>query len=97
MQGMSKSLHFGKSVHDNAWGLFTKMLQYKLDFDGKYLVKIDKWFASSQTCNICGYKNPVTKDLKVRQWTCPNCNTQHNRDINAAINIKNEGLRLLTM
>lgn len=97
MQGMSKSLHFGKSVHDNAWGLFTRMLQYKLDFEGKYLIKIDKWFASSQTCNICGYKNSATKDLKLRQWTCPNCNTQHNRDINAAINIKNEGLRLLAI
>ncbi|MGN0005025.1 MAG: RNA-guided endonuclease TnpB family protein [Candidatus Gastranaerophilaceae bacterium] len=95
MQGMSKSLNFGKSVHDNSWGTFIQMLQYKLEFTGKYLIKIDKWFASSQLCNICGYKNPDTKDLSVRQWTCPNCNTLHNRDINAAVNIKNEGLRLL--
>lgn len=95
MQGMSKSLHFGKSVHDNSWGSFTSMLKYKLEFEGKHLVKIDKWFASSQICHICGYKNTDTKNLSIREWTCPVCNTQHNRDINAATNIKNEGLRLL--
>ena len=95
MQGMSKSLHFGKSVHDNSWGAFTNMLKYKLEFEGKYFVKIDKWFASSQICHICEYKNTDTKNLSIREWICPNCNTIHNRDVNAAINIKNEGLRLL--
>lgn len=95
MQGMSKSLHFGKSVHDNSWGAFTNMLKYKLEFEGKYFVKIDKWFASSQICHICEYKNTNTKNLSIREWICPNCNTIHNRDVNAAINIKNEGLRLL--
>ena len=97
VQGMSRALNFGKSVHDNGWGMFTTMLQYKLEFEGKYLIKIDKFFPSSQLCNNCGYQNSNTKDLSLREWTCPVCNTHHNRDINAAINIKNEGLRLLKM
>lgn len=95
MHAMAQALNFGKSVSDNGWGMFTNFLDYKLSFEGKYLVKIDKWFPSSQTCNVCGYKNSATKDLSVRYWTCPVCNTAHDRDINAAINIKNEGLRLL--
>lgn len=95
MQGMSQVLNLGKSVSDNSWGAFTNMLKYKLEFEGKYFIKIDKWFASSQICHICGYKNTDTKNLSVREWICPNCNTIHNRDVNAAINIKNEGLRLL--
>ena len=95
MKAMSQTLNFGKSVLDNGWGMFTTFLNYKLSYEGKYLVKVDKWFPSSQTCNICGYKNPQTKDLSIRKWICPQCNTFHDRDINAAINIKNEGVRLL--
>ncbi len=96
MKAMSQSLHFGKSVSDNGWGMFTVFLKYKLAEQGKKLVKVDKFFASSQTCNVCGYKNPDTKDLSVRAWDCPQCGTHHNRDINAAINIRNEGMRLVT-
>lgn len=96
MKAMSQTLNFGKSVSDNGWGLFTTILQYKLEEMGKRLVKVDKFFASSQICNHCGYKNSVTKNLEVREWTCPQCETHHDRDVNAAINIRNEGMRLVT-
>ena len=97
MKAMSQSLHFGKSVSDNGWGMFTTFLVYKLEEMGKQLVKVDKFFASSQTCSICGYKNSETKDLSVRTWDCPNCGTHHDRDINAAKNIRNEGMQLVTV
>ena len=95
MKTMAQGLNFGKSVSDNGWGMFTQFLQYKLSEQGKTLVKVDKYFASSQTCSCCGYKNPETKNLSVREWACPNCGTYHNRDINAAVNIKNEGMRMI--
>ncbi len=95
MKAMSQSLHFGKSVSDNGWGMFTDFLKYKLEEMGKKLVKIDKFFASSQICNICSYKNSETKNLNIRAWDCPECGSHHDRDINAAINIRNEGMRLL--
>lgn len=95
MKAMSQSLHFGKSVSDNGWGMFTVFLKYKLEGMGKQLVKVDKWFASSQTCNVCGYKNSETKSFSVRAWDCPNCGIHHDRDENAAINIRNEGMRLV--
>ena len=64
MQAMSRALKFGKSVHDNGWGMFTRMLEYKSKWYGKILVKIDKFEPTGQTCHCCGYKNPKTKDLK---------------------------------
>lgn len=93
MKGMAKSLHFGKSISDNGWGMFTNMLAYKLAWQGKQLIKVDKWFPSSQLCHVCGYKNENTKNLNIREWDCPQCNTHHNRDINAAINIREEAKR----
>ena len=93
-QAMAQSLNFGKSVSDNGWGMFTAFLKYKLEELGKRLVKIDKFFASSQICSVCGYQNPHTKDLSVREWICPCCQTHHNRDVNAAVNIRNEGMRI---
>ena len=95
MQAMAQSLNFGKSVSDNGWGMFTAFLQYKLEEMGKQLVKVDKFFASSQLCSVCGFQNSNTKDLSVREWTCPCCQTNHYRDINAAINIRNEGMRIM--
>ena len=94
MQAMAQSLNFGKSVSDNGWSMFTAFLKYKLEELGKRLVKTDKFFASSQLCNVCGYRNPDTKNLSVREWICPCCQTHHDRDINAAINIQNEGMRI---
>ena len=94
MKAMSQSLNFGKSVSDNSWGMFMVFLKYKLEEAGKRLVKIDKFFASSQLCSVCGYQNSETKDLSVREWICPCCKTHHNRDVNAAVNIRNEGMRI---
>lgn len=96
MQAMSQVLNFGKSISDNGWGIFVTFLKYKLEDMGKQLVKVDKFFASSQICSVCRYKNPETKNLSVRSWTCPQCGTHHDRDVNAAINIKHEGMRLVT-
>ena len=95
MQAMSQSLNFGKSVADNGWGMFVKFTKYKLEEQGKRLIIVDKFFASSQTCSNCGYVNKGTKDLKIRAWDCPQCGTHHDRDVNAAINIRNEGMRIV--
>ena len=94
MKAMSQSLRFGKSVSDNGWGMFVTFLKYKLEEQGKRLVKVDKFFASSQTCSVCGYVNKGTKNLNIRTWDCPECGTHHDRDVNAAINIRNEGMRI---
>lgn len=88
LKGMSKL--FGKSVHDLGYSMFIKQLQYKTENNGKYLIFADKWFASSKICHNCGYKyNELT--LKDRHWICPNCNTEINRDFNAALNLKDLG------
>ncbi|WP_253293179.1 transposase [Blautia sp. MSJ-36] len=95
MKAMSRSLNFGKSVSDNGWGMFATFLKYKLEEQGKKLVRVDRFFASSQTCSVCVYKNVKTKNLALREWDCPQCGTHHDRDVNAAINIRNEGMRLV--
>ena len=94
MKGMSQALHFGKSVHDNGWGMFTTFLEYKLKEQGKQLVKIDKWFPSTKKCSCCGAEKPMT--LSERTYQC-SCGYVADRDYNSAINIKNEGLRLLAL
>lgn len=93
MKGMSQTFNFGKSVADNAWGMFLRFLDYKLAEFGKKLVKLNKWFASSKTCHVCGH---VLKELSLstRKWECPDCSTVHDRDKNAAMNIKQEGMRI---
>ena len=93
MKDMSKALRFGKAVHDNGWGMFIMFLQYKLTEAGKQLVKIDKWFPSSKTCSVCGKKKD---DLALSEqiYICE-CGNIMDRDQNAAINIRQEGLRLL--
>jgi putative transposase len=93
MKAMSQCLHFGKSVSDNGWGLFTKLLQYKLEDQGKQLYKIDKWFPSSKMCNVCSSVNDELT-LGDREWVC-DCGEHLLRDLNAAINIRNFGLRTI--
>ena len=94
MQNMSRCLNFGKSTLDNGFGMFRRLLLYKLHAQGKILVKANKWFASSQLCSTCGYKNPETKDLNVRAWVCPQCGAVHDRDKNACKNLKNYAIDL---
>jgi putative transposase len=79
---------------DNGFGIFRSYLAYKLKERGKILILVDRWYPSSQSCNHCGYRNTSLKDLKIRTWTCPSCNTTHNRDVNAAKNILKEGIRV---
>ena len=94
MKAMSKTLHLGKSVYDNGWGMFTIFLKYKLEDKGGKLVKIDKWYPSSKLCHECGYKNNELT-LSDRVWVCPNCGSIIQRDYNASLNIRDEGHRIL--
>lgn len=95
MRSMSnRSFRNGKATLDNGYGLFLNMLEYKLADRGKYLVKVDKWFPSSQICSCCGARHHKMKDLSIRIMKC-DCGFTMSRDQNAAINIKNEGLRIL--
>ena len=89
-----KSNH-GKSVNDLGWYYFVQRLKTKAEEQGKIVIEANKWFASSKTCNICGY---VNNDLTIsdRSWICPKCGTEHNRDENAAINLKNVALNIFT-
>jgi len=96
MKAMRQSLHFGKSVSDNGWDMFMGFLSYKLEEQEKELVKVARYYPGSQLCHVCGYRNREAKDLMIREWTCPVCGTHHDRDENAAINIREEGLRLLS-
>ncbi|HAP15731.1 MAG TPA: transposase [Lactococcus sp.] len=95
LKAMAQSLRFGKAVNDNGFGTFRYFLEYKLKEQGKYFVKINKWYPSSKTCHYCGTYNPNLK-LGESKWVCSHCGIAIDRDINAAINIKNEGFKMLT-
>ena len=94
MRSMAQTLHFGKSITDNGWGMFTNMLDYKLKEQGKALVKIDKWFPSTKLCSNCGCKK-VEMKLQERTYFCEHCDHILDRDLNAATNIKNVGRVML--
>lgn len=93
-KGFMKS-NKAKSYQDVAQSEFIRQLEYKAEWYGKTISKIDRFYPSSQLCSNCGYKNPDIKNLDIREYDCPICGTHHDRDINAAINILREGLRIL--
>ncbi len=96
VKGMMKNRNLVKSIADVSWGSFVAMLTYKAEWNGKKVLKIDRFFPSSQTCSVCGHINKETKDLSVREWECPACHSHHDRDVNAAINILRLGLKQYT-
>ena len=95
MRGLSQCLHLGKGVMDNAYGAFLQKLAYKLEERGGKLIRIDRWYPSSQICSGCGHIHPEVKPLDVRKWFCDWCLEIHDRDENAAVNIREEGRRML--
>lgn len=94
VKDMLKNQCLAQAISDVSWSEFVRQLEYKAKWYGRKIIKVDRFFASSQTCHNCGYINKDVKDLHIRGWICPCCNTYHDRDLNAAQNILDEGLRV---
>ena len=94
VKNMMKNHSLAKAIQDASFGTIAKMLKYKAVWHNRRIVEIGRFYPSSKLCSRCGHKMD-SMQLSVREWTCPNCGTQHDRDLNAAVNIKNEGLRIL--
>jgi putative transposase len=96
VKGMVRNHNLASFISDVGWGQFCTMLKYKSEWEGKTYLEVDRFFASSKTCNVC--LNKVDSlGLDIRSWTCDKCQTKHDRDVNAAINIRNEALRILSL
>ncbi|MCC5605722.1 transposase [Nostoc sp. CHAB 5834] len=93
---MVKNHKLALSISDASWAKFVTMLEYKALWHDRIVQKVGRFYPSSQTCNCCGFVNPLVKDLKLREWSCPSCNNYNLRDANASLNILSEGLRILT-
>ncbi|MEH2243705.1 IS200/IS605 family element RNA-guided endonuclease TnpB [Nostoc sp.] len=94
VKNMVRNSKLALAISDAGWGQFCTMLKYKSEWEGKIYIEVDRFFPSSKTCNNCLYKSD-SLNLDIRSWQCPNCKITHDRDINAATNIRDEGLRLL--
>ena len=95
VQNMVKNHSVARTLLDTSWSTFKKKLSYKANWYGKTISIVDTFYPSSQTCSCCGYINKEVKNLKVREWICPECGAHHDRDVNAAINILQEGIKIL--
>ena len=95
VKGMLRNHHLAKAISDVSWSEFFRQLEYKTAEHGGVVIKVPAFYPSSQTCSCCGYKNPLVKNLSVREWDCPKCGTHHTRDGNAAMNILHKGLEML--
>lgn len=95
IKGMVKNHKLAKHIADASWSKFIELLTYKAEWNDKQIVKIDRFFPSSKTCNCCGYINQNLK-LEIREWTCPSCKTKLDRDLNASLNILKEGYKIIS-
>ena len=96
VKNMTRNNKLARSISDASWSRFVSMLIYKANWYGNVIVKVPTNYPSSQLCSYCNYQNSLTKNLRVRKWTCPNCGSVHDRDINAAKNILRKGIEILT-
>ena len=96
VKNMMSDSKLARNISDVSWSRLVSMLTYKASWYGRTVIRVPSDYPSSQLCHVCGYKNSITKDLAVRKWTCPQCGSIHDRDINAARNILSKGIELLT-